>query len=159
MNILIPDSWLREFLKTKATPKQLKEYLSLCGPSVERINTVDKETIYDIEVTSNRPDSMSVVGIAREAAAILPRFGIAAKLINDPYANKGLTFPKKVKPFEAKSLAIKADPLLCPRWASVVIDGVKVGPSPLWLKQKIEGPGLRSVNNVIDVTTYLLRAY
>ncbi len=159
MNILIPDSWLREFLKTKATPKQLKEYLSLCGPSVERINTVDKETIYDIEVTSNRPDSMSVVGIAREAAAILPRFGIAAKLINDPYANKGLTFPKKVKPFEAKSLAIKADPLLCPRWASVVIDGVKVGPSPLWLKQKIEGTGIRSLNNVIDVTNYLMRAY
>ena len=65
MNILVPDSWLREYLKTDATPKQIKEYLSLCGPSVERINTVKKEIVYDIEITSNRPDAMSIMGVAR----------------------------------------------------------------------------------------------
>ncbi|MEK7544371.1 MAG: phenylalanine--tRNA ligase subunit beta, partial [Patescibacteria group bacterium] len=85
MNILIPDSWLRDYLETKATPKQIKEYLSLCGPSVERIHEESGEPIYDVEITTNRPDAMSVVGVAREAAAILPRFGIAAKLKNDPY--------------------------------------------------------------------------
>ena len=93
MNILIPDSWLREYLETKATPKQIKEYLSLCGPSVERIHEESGEPIYDVEITTNRPDAMSIVGIAREAAAILPRFGIPAKLRNDPY-----DAPKRVQP-------------------------------------------------------------
>ena len=86
MNILVPDSWLREYLETKATPKQIKEYLSLCGPSVERIHEQTGKIIYNIEITGNRPDAMSVAGVAREAAAILPRFGIAAKLRNEPYA-------------------------------------------------------------------------
>ena len=80
MNILIPHSWLLEHLDTKATPEEIQKYLSLCGPSVERINQIDGEPVYDIEITTNRVDSMSVRGIAREAAAILPQFGIKAKL-------------------------------------------------------------------------------
>src|SRR4030042_5550588 len=98
MNILIPDSWLREYLETKATPKQIKEYLSLCGPSVERLHTVNGEPVYDVEITTNRPDSMSVVGIAREAAAILPRFDIPTTLVGNPYhqhaALQGLSLRK-----------------------------------------------------------------
>lgn len=156
MNILVPDSWLHEYLHTKATPEQIKEYLSLCGPSVERTHTAGGEIIYNIEVTSNRPDSMSVVGIAREAAAILPRFGIAAKLAGDPYA-------EKVRPFQArnpkKSLRVKTDPELNPRWTSIVIENVTVKPSPDWLKKKLESTGIRSINNVIDITNYLMRAY
>ncbi len=156
MNILVPDSWLREYLKTKATPKQIKEYLSLCGPSVERVEKVGDEEVYTIEVTSNRPDSMSVVGIAREAAAILPRFGLAATLVNNPYAGK-------VRPFQAKNftrtLTIKTDPVLNPRWTSIVIDNVTVKPSPAWLQKKLELTGIRSLNTVIDITNYLMRAY
>lgn len=160
MNILVPDSWLREFLQTKATPKQLKEYLSLCGPSVERIHEESGEPIYDVEITTNRPDAMSVIGVAREAAAILPRFGINAKLVNDPYTNKGLTLNiKKVKPFEAKTLSIKTDPILNPRWTSVVMDNVKVGPSPTWLQKRLEATGIRSLNTIVDVTNYIMRAY
>lgn len=151
MNILIPDSWLREFLETKATPKQIREYLSLCGPSVERILKGD---VYEIEITSNRPDSMSVLGIAREAAAILPRFGIPAKLINDPYQNKSK------KTFQGtKKLHIKTDLNLNPRWTSVIIDNVTVGLSPNWLKQKLEATGIRSLNTIVDITNYLMRAY
>lgn len=156
MNMLIPDSWLREYLETKATPKHIKEYLSLCGPSVERVAEVGGETIYDIEITTNRPDAMSVAGVAREAAAILPRFGITAKLINDPYA-------RRVRPFVAKTvtkmLSIKTDPLLNPRWTSIVFENVTVKPSPEWLKKKLEVTGIRSLNNIIDITNYLLRAY
>jgi len=153
MNILVPDSWLREYLKTKATPKQLKEYLSLCGPSIERIHTEGKETIYDVEVTSNRPDSMSIFGIAREAAAILPRFGIAAKLKNDPYLLKA---PRVLG---NKKLSITTDFSLNPRWTSVVIDNVTVENSPVWLKKKLEQTGIRALNNVIDITNYLMRSY
>lgn len=184
MNILVPDSWLREYLKTKATPQQIKEYLSLCGPSVERVTKVARlpapdrppathgealragrdggqggDIVYSIEITSNRPDAMSVIGVAREAAAILPRFGIPAKLVNDPYAIKIINFIKLYKKDGVKKLSIKTDPRLNPRWSSIVLTGVRVGPSPLWLRQKLEATGTRSINNVIDITNYLLRTY
>ncbi len=158
MNILIPDSWLREYLATKATPQQIKEYLSLCGPSVERLVPDGKETVYDIEITSNRPDSMSVVGIAREAAAILPRFGISAKLTHDPYTFKGLTF-KGYSGRSKKRISIVSDPDLCPRWTSVILDHVQVGDSPGWLQKRLTLTGIRPLNNVIDITNYLMRAY
>src|SRR3989344_5349930 len=147
MNILIPDSWLREFLETSATPKQIQEYLSLCGPSVERIYDPSGNPIYEIEITTNRPDALSIFGIAREAAAILPQFGIAAKLINDPYV-------QKIKPIETnqslKKLTIHTDPILNPRWTSIVFDHVSVKPSPDWLQKKLEATGIRSLNNIID---------
>lgn len=159
MNILIPDSWLREFLKTKATPKEIQRCLSLCGPSVERVKKIGEEFIYDVEITSNRPDAMSVAGVAREAAAILPRFGITAKLVNDPYALQGLSLKGKESPSRSLKLFIKTDPKLNPRWTSIVLSGVRVAPSPDWLRQKLEAAGIRSINNVIDITNYLMRAY
>ncbi len=165
MNILVPDSWLREYLETKATPKQIKEYLSLCGPSVERINEVNGDIVYDIEITTNRPDSMSVSGIAREAAAILPRFGIPANLINDPYSYKGSALLKllnsatKVDPSQKNKLIVTTDPDLNPRWTSIVFDKVTIKPSPMWLQKKLELTGIRPLNNVIDITNYLMRAY
>ena len=80
MNILIPHTWLLEHLDTAATPEQIQEYVSLCGPSIERIYDREGEKVYDIEVTTNRVDSMSVRGIDREMAVILTQFGIKAKL-------------------------------------------------------------------------------
>ena len=159
MNILISDSWLREYLETKATPEQIKEYLSLCGPSVERIHKTSNGVVYDIEITTNRPDAMSVVGVAREAAAILPRFGIAAKLIHDPYAFNTKAFIKKYTKDGPKKLVIKTDQKLNPRWTSIVLTNVKVRPSPSWLVKRLEATGIRSLNNVIDITNYLMKAY
>ena len=111
MNILIPDSWLREYLETDATPRDIQRCLSLCGPSVERIyenklTTKNKDWIYDIEITTNRVDCMSVIGIAREAAAILHLFGIAAHLKFDPYSVKSSLFgPSEL--FDQKYVLLK----------------------------------------------------
>ena len=69
MNIKIVDSWLREYLDTKATPEVIARELSLTSVSVERTEKVGDDHVYDIEVTTNRPDLMSVEGIAKEAAA------------------------------------------------------------------------------------------
>ena len=80
MNILIPHTWLLEHLETKASPEEIQKYLSLSGPSVERIYQIEDEDVYDIEVTTNRADSMNIRGIAREAAVILNQAGIQAKL-------------------------------------------------------------------------------
>src|SRR5438046_10222795 len=79
MNIKILDSWLRDYLKTKATPQQIAEKLSLSSVSIERMEKFKNDLVYDIEVTTNRPELMSVVGLAREAAAVLTQNGIKAE--------------------------------------------------------------------------------
>ncbi|HCM82316.1 MAG: Phenylalanine-tRNA ligase beta subunit [Candidatus Gottesmanbacteria bacterium GW2011_GWA1_44_24b] len=155
MNILVPDSWLRDYLKTKATPKQIRGYLSLCGPSVERINTVNKEIVYDIEVTSNRPDMMSVSGIAREASVILPRFGIKAEFVNDPYMIQKSFFKSGSK----FSLSITTDVQLNPRFTAIVIDKIKNKPSPPWMQKWLTFSGMRPINSVVDITNYLMKAF
>lgn len=159
MNIRIPDSWLREHLDTKATPVQIKEYLSLCGPSIERISDENGELIYDIEVTGNRPDAMSVIGIAREASVILPRFDLEATLVQDPYRMDSGSFAKQYSKEGTKKLSISTLADLNPRWSSIVISGVNVTDSPDWLKKKLAATGIRPINTIVDITNYLMRTY
>ncbi|MBU1499969.1 hypothetical protein KKE48_03830, partial [Patescibacteria group bacterium] len=85
MNITIAHSWLKEFLQTDAPPQKIADCLSLCGPSVEKLTKIKDDFLYEIEVTTNRVDMMSVLGIAREAGAILPQFGFSARLNHDIY--------------------------------------------------------------------------
>ena len=80
MDILISDNWLRDFLKTASSPKEIAKHLSTCGPSVEKVEKIDNDWVYSIEVTTNRVDAASVYGIAREAAVILPQLGVKATL-------------------------------------------------------------------------------
>jgi len=155
MNILIPDSWLRDYLKTKATPKQIKEYLSLCGPSIERINEVGDEIVYDIEITGNRPDVISVSGVAREASVILPRFGIQAEFLHDPYIIKNRISPVK----KHKELHIETNKQLSPRFTAVVLDGIKNGKSPQRMQKLLTLAGMRPINCVVDITNYLMKAF
>ena len=103
MNIKILDSWLREHVQTKATAQQIAEKLSLASVAVERLEKVGNDYVYDIEVTTNRPELMSVAGIAREAATILPQAGIPATL-----KEKKLTLPK-VSLKDNASITIKND--------------------------------------------------
>lgn len=159
MNILVPDQWLREYLKTKATPLEIKEYLSLCGPSVERIYEETGEIIYDIEITTNRPDAMSISGIAREASVILPQFGVSAQFTNDPYQTKTSSFIKAHEREGSLKLTITTDPALNPRWTSIVITNIQVGPSPKWLADRLTATGIRPINCIVDVTNYLMRAF
>lgn len=152
MNILVPDSWLREYLHTDAKPKDIQKALSLCGPSVERLHQKNGEFIYDIEVTTNRVDCMSVYGIAREAAAILPRFGHTAKLLSDPFNTK---FDFKTSA-NVNYLKMKADPILCPRSTALLIRNVHVAKSPDWVIKKLEAVGMRGLNIVIDISNLLM---
>lgn len=149
MDIKILDSWLRDYLKTKATPKQIGEYLSLCGPSVERIHKQGRDVIYDIEVTTNRVDCVSYYGIAREASAILPRFKISATL-------KNLV---SIYDIEKTSGSLPLSVITIPetkRVMAVVIDDVSAKESPGWLKKRLELSGLRSLNLLIDITNYVM---
>ncbi len=150
MDILIPDSWLRDYLETKATPDKLAECLSLCGPSFERLNKHGKDTVYDIEVTGNRVDTASVYGIAREAAAILPEFNIKATIQSLPTLSKETT--KKL------DISIVPNEQLVSRIQGVLLMNVSVKESPALIKTRLELVGQRSLNNAIDITNYVMFA-
>ena len=79
MDIRLPHSLLTEYLSTTASPKDIGKCLSLCGPTVDRLHLTKTDTVYDIEIITNRVDSASAFGVAREASAILPEFGFTAK--------------------------------------------------------------------------------
>ncbi len=150
MDILIVDSWLREYLQTDATPREIKDYLSLCGPSVERLQKVGGDWLYHIEVTTNRVDSASVMGIAREAAAILPRFG--KKAIFTPRLPR---LPKSPKFHLPLTIRVE-DKTLCSRIMAVIINGVLVEKSPEIIRKRLEMVGIRSLNTIVDITNYVM---
>lgn len=154
MNILIPYKWLKEYLETQARPEKIGECLSLCGASVEKINKVGNDSVFDIEITTNRVDMMSVLGIAREAATILPQFGIKAKLKKDPYKN-----PKSTQKIVSKIPGLKViikNKSLCPRFTAVILKNVKIGPSPKIVQKRLTKAGMRPINNIIDISNYLM---
>ena len=150
MNIKILDSWLREYLKTSATPKKIAEKLSLTSVSVEHIEKYKNDFVYDIEITTNRPDLMSVVGLAQEAATVLPESGIDATFI------KSQTTLPDVHPSKSLELHITFDPKLVNRISAVIME-VTIKQSPQYIKDRLDASGIRSLNNVIDITNYVMR--
>jgi len=156
MNIKILDSWLRVYLSTKATPEQIAKHLSLCSVSVESLEktkiTDSKSTdyIYDIEITTNRPDLMSLTGLAREASAALNQNNINAKY----------TFTTPPKPSTQSNsktkITIHNDSSLVNRVCAVAME-VQVKPSPPMIQKRLESTDIRSLNNLIDITNYVMR--
>lgn len=149
MNIKITHNWLLDYLDTDATPQEIQKYLSLCGPSVERIEEKEGEIVYDIEITSNRIDTASVIGIAREAVAILPQFKKRATLKKrDEFT---LSAPKTSVPIDIQ------DPQgVCRRVLGIVMDISGVGKSPEYISKRLLATDTRSLNNVVDVTNYVM---
>ncbi|PIT89394.1 MAG: phenylalanine--tRNA ligase subunit beta [Candidatus Levybacteria bacterium CG10_big_fil_rev_8_21_14_0_10_36_7] len=150
MQIQILDSWLREYLKTKASAIDVSKNLSLTSVSVERVEKLQNDYLYDIEVTTNRPDLMSVVGLAREAAAVLTQQGIKAE-----FSEPKLTTPIQKKG-DIPEIEIVNNSSLVNRICAVIMD-VKIKDTPSEIKERIEASGIRSLNNLIDVTNYVMR--
>jgi len=150
MNIQILDSWLKEHIETGAKPPDISKCLSLSSVSVERMEKTDSDYLYDIEITTNRADLMSIAGIARELSAVLPQYGFKARLIEE-------SLRRHVK-FENKSdlLEIKMDESLVNRVTAVVME-VKANNSPDFIKNRLEKSDIRSLNNLIDITNYIMR--
>lgn len=151
MNILIPHQWLLEHLKTKAKPEQIQEYLSLSGPSVESVTDQAGDKVYDIEITTNRPDTLSVRGVAREAVVILTRYELPSEL--KPLAIKKITKPETKQ--ELPLPKINNDPALCQRIMCVVLANTKHKPTPKWMAQRLEQAGFQVHDSVIDITNYV----
>ncbi len=139
-------NWLKEFVDFTATPAELRSRLSMAGVAVDAIEDSPAGPVFDVEIFSNRGDTLGHYGIAREVAALdrtsLKR--VAPKL-------------KESKNQAASVTRVEIEcPELCGRYTARIIRGVKVGPSPDWLRQRLEALGQQSINNIVDVTNYVL---
>jgi phenylalanyl-tRNA synthetase beta chain len=158
MNIKITHNWLLEYLNTDASPYEIQKYLSLCGPSVDRVEKIGNDYVYDIEITSNRIDTASVFGIAQECQAILPMFGKKARIKQNPL-EKYKFLKLGVETCHGMSLQIKIiNPNLCHRFTAVILDNIEIKSSPEFIKQRLNACGIKSINNVIDISNYLMVA-
>ena len=135
-------NWLKDLVKTGLTADEVAAELTRVGLAVEGIHTHGDDFVLDIDLTSNRPDCLSHLGIARELAVsqklAIARGNSEARSDADP------------------SLVTIVDPDLCHRFTARIIRGVKIGPSPQWLVDRLEAIGERSINNVADITNYVM---
>jgi len=174
-------SWLREFVDVKASADDVARMLALRGFEVASIEPLDGgDAVIDFEVTANRPDALSVIGLAREVATaydvplVVPSTEPQAKvrLAETPSRNVAQGFPPPLgdevrelrrgspKPSgEGGSAADRItvtidDEELCPRYAAVVAE-VKVGPSPSWMAARLTAAGVRPISSIVDITNYV----
>jgi phenylalanyl-tRNA synthetase beta chain len=142
--------WLKDYVEISTDPRKLARLLTMSGANVESWEKVGGDYIFEFEITANRADLLSILGIAREIAAL---FGKKLKVPKELKGDKGPRLQGKRKP----SFAVKVeDSELCPRYTARVIRDVEVKPSPEWLKERIISAGLRPVNNIVDITNFVL---
>ena len=155
MDIKITDKALRYFLDTPLTPEKLAHDISLCGPTFDRVSKVNGDYLYEIEVITNRIDTASAQGIARDSAAILNQMGIKSRLLHDPYLEKINLYPNLPKTFRFEIL----DNSLVPRFTAVSLENVSIQDSPKDTQSLLSLSGERPINNAVDITNELTLLY
>ncbi len=136
----------KKFVDLKLTPEKLAEILSAKTAEVEQIDKVGGDSIMEIKILYNRGDLLSHYGMAREIAA----------LTGDKLKNPDFNYNEiNEKTSDLIKVEIK-NPELCPRYTAQIIKNVKIGKSPEWLKETLESLGLKSINNIVDATNYVM---
>ncbi len=140
--------WLKEYVDIGLPLPQLLERLTMIGLVAERWEERGGDVVLDVETYANRPDTLGHLGIAREVAAMLeqPMKEPSRTMIELPVRTSDLV--------DVQIL----DEDLCPRYCGIIVKGVTVAPSPDWLRKRIEAMGLNSINNVVDITNFVLFA-
>jgi len=136
-------NWIKEFIELKVSPFEAAESLTMSGIEVESVEKLDEDFLFDINLTANRPDCLSVRGVARELSVIydLP--------LKEPSYSLSFVLNKKPK------VTIES-PTLCPRYSALIIEGVKNTTSPSKVRYRLEACGIRSINAIVDATNYIL---
>jgi len=132
------------FSEDAAGLMELSNQFNAGTPLAEALGLDD--TVLDIDLTPNRPDCLSILGVAREVSVIT----------GNPLRKPNIAITEGDREASSLTSVTILDPDLCPRYAARIICGVKVTPSPAWMQQRLEAVGLRGINNVVDVTNYVL---
>src|SRR5882724_1721396 len=140
-------NWLKDFVGVAASPQELASRLALSGTNIASVENGPHGAVIDAEVGSNRPDCLAHLGIAREVAAV---YKLPLKF----------TAPKPAESTSGKAPDVVRvqiqSPELCGRFTARVIRGVKIAPSPKWLKDRLEASGVASISNVVDISNYVM---
>jgi phenylalanyl-tRNA synthetase beta chain len=139
-------NWLKDFVDVTASPDDLASRLALSGTNIGGLEKGPHGAVIDAEVSSNRPDCLGHYGIAREVSAV---YKLPLKQVS-PKPPEG-----SAKASDAVRVEIQA-PELCGRFTARVIRGVKIQPSPAWLRERLEASGVASINNVVDISNYVM---
>ena len=150
--MLISYNWLKEYVDISLPPAKLAELLTMSGLSVDYVKEVPGDTIINIEITSNRPDWLSYIGVAREIAAITGEKLRVQSTVHSPQSS----VKKRTTNDERRTTIRVEEKALCPKYTGRVITGVAIGESPAWLKTRLGAMGLKPVNNVVDITNFCL---
>ncbi|MDO8689913.1 MAG: phenylalanine--tRNA ligase subunit beta [Dehalococcoidia bacterium] len=144
MRILL--DWLRDYVDLTLAPDELCHRLTMAGLES---SPADQGTILEIEVTPNRPDWLSILGIAWEAAAL------SGTRVRPPQVSYSESVPSIGEQVEISIL----DPDLCHRYSASLVRGVTVGPSPRWMQERLLAAGMRPISNIVDITNYVMLEY
>lgn len=144
--MIVSWNWLKDYVNLDMTVEVLTDRLTLTGLNLEGVEIVDDDTAIDLEVTSNRPDCLGHLGVAREIAVLWEQD------LKVPALTAKAAGPKVES---LTSVAVEC-PELCPRYTARVIRGVKIGPSPDWLADRLRSLGIAVVNNIVDITNYVM---
>ena len=139
-------NWLKDYCRHDLSVEALAESLTNAGLVVDTVEAVDDDYCLEVEVTSNRPDCLGFIGVAREVATI----------IRGELDIPGVDYNTTSENVSDIASVIVEDKELCQRYTARIIKNVKIGPSPEWLQKKITSIGLRPVNNIVDITNYVL---
>ena len=156
--MIVSWNWLNEYVPLKVTPAELAERLMMAGLNHEGTEQLGDDWAIDLEVTSNRPDCLGHIGIAREAAVLfgLPLKFSDAELPRHASRRAGSEPPRIAEDLRNYTSVDVACPELCPRYTARVIRGVKVGPSPSQMAVRLATIGQPVINNIVDITNYVL---
>ncbi len=139
-------NWLRDYVDIDLSAEKVAEILMNLGLPCEGIEHSADDAVIDVEVTSNRGDCLSHIGIARELAAA------TGKELRLPEVR----LEEMDRPASDFVQVEIREPKACGRYTARIIEGVKIGPSPEWVRKRLEAVGMRSVNNVVDATNYAM---
>lgn len=143
----VPYSWLKEYIDISISPEELAERLTMIGIAVENIERVSPdEVVLELELTPNRSDCLSLINVARETAAVTDS-QIRLPELNLVESNERIEVLAGVK--------IEA-PELCGRYLARVIKDIQIEPSPSWMQKRLLAAGIRPINNIVDVTNYVM---
>lgn len=143
----VPIEWLREYVDVATSPEDLAHRLTMAGLEVEAIEHGEGEPVLNVKVTPNRGDCLSMVGVAREVAALYHRS------LRHPMPSARTTQPGEAARVAQVEIL---DEELCPRYAARVVRNVRIAPSPDWMQRRLLAAGMRPINNVVDVTNYVM---
>ncbi|NLC07612.1 MAG: phenylalanine--tRNA ligase subunit beta [Syntrophomonadaceae bacterium] len=143
----VPLTWLKEYVDIKISPEELARRLTMAGITVENIDKLStQEVVLELELTPNRADCLSLFNVAREVAAV---------------TGEKLHLPEVIVPETEERIEDLAGveieaPALCDRYLARVIRNIRIAPSPLWMQERLQAAGIRPINNIVDITNYVM---